>query len=206
MRLGSSWNETFSWVVRCVILSLWACQFTHSTMWFSVPVTSVAVASATTWTSKGWHWTHDIFNTHVFQEQLHCQPSSFWSSFYFSSPTLQFLKMYYHIQSFQSFTLLLFSEMEMPAQRSLQSFFVRFIIIQHYVQQLNVIEESIIDLMDLFEDEAMPHVQPLLTQVRAEVRQIRFHLDWLSSIKLLQAARLLQLHVQLYGRLPHLDM
>jgi len=114
--------------------------------------------------------------------------------------------MYYHIQSFQSFTLLLFSEMEMPAQRSLQSFFVRFIIIQHYVQQLNVIEESIIDLMDLFEDEAMPHVQPLLTQMRAEVRQIRFHLDWLSSIKLLQAARLLQLHVQLYGRLPHLDM
>ena len=150
---------------------------------------------------------HDIFNMYVIRNNFIVNLHQFevhliqnFSPQFFLSHPVTSQNGFLH-PKFSHFVITPLSEMEMPAQRSLQSFFVRFIIIQHYVQQLNVIEESIIDLMDLFEDETMPHVQPLLTQMRAEVRQIRFHLDWLSSIKLLQAARLLQLHVQLYGRL-----
>ena len=96
--------------------------------------------------------------------------------------------------------------MEEPPHRSLQAFFAQFVIVQHYAQQLNLIEEHLIDLLDFFDDQGLHQATPLINHMRTEVRQLKFHLDFLASITLLQACRSLQQYLQRYGRLPHLEM
>ena len=94
---------------------------------------------------------------------------------------------------------------EQPNQ-SLQSFFVQFRIVQHFSQQLTVVEDNLIELSDFFEEEGIRQPTDLIEHMRAEVRQLRVHLDFVSSLKLLQACRLLQQHLQRHGRLPLFDL
>ena len=96
--------------------------------------------------------------------------------------------------------------MEVPTHQTLQSFFVQFVIVQYYAQQLNLVDEHLIDLSDYFEDQGLHQATPLINHMRNEVRQLKAHLEFLSSIKLLQACRSLQQYLHRYGRLPHLDM
>jgi hypothetical protein len=96
--------------------------------------------------------------------------------------------------------------MEEPAHQTLQAFFVQFVIVQYYAQQLNLVDEHLIDLSDYFEDQGLHQATPLINHMRTEVRQLKAHLEFLASIKLLQACRALQQYLHRYGRLPYLDM
>ena len=95
--------------------------------------------------------------------------------------------------------------MDVQPNRSLQSFFVQFRIVQHFSQQLTVVEDNLIELSDFFEEEGIRQPTDLIEHMRAKVRQLRVHLDFISSLKLLQACRLLQQHLQRHGRLPLFD-
>ena len=96
--------------------------------------------------------------------------------------------------------------MDVQPNRSLQSFFVQFRIVQHFSQQLNVVEDNLIELSDFFEEEGIRQPTDLIEHMRAEVRQLRVHLDFISSLRLLQACRQLQQHLQRHGRLPLFDL
>jgi len=113
------------------------------------------------------------------------------------------IEFHFHIEIFRPEPL---PPMEEPVHQSLQAFFVQFVIVQYYAQQLNLIEEHLIDLSDYFEDQGLHQATPLINHMRNEVRQLKAHLEFLSSIKLLQACRSLQQYLHRYGRLPHLDM
>ena len=89
---------------------------------------------------------------------------------------------------------------------AMQSFFVQFRIVQHFSQQLNVVEDNLIELSDFFEEEGIRQPTDLIEHMRAEVRQLRVHLDFISSLRLLQACRQLQQHLQRHGRLPLFDL
>ena len=96
--------------------------------------------------------------------------------------------------------------MEEPARQTLQSFFVQFVIVQYYAQQLNLVDEHLIDLSDYFEDQGLHQATLLINHMRTEVRQLKAHLEFLASIKLLQSCRALQQYLLRHGRLPYLDM
>ena len=96
--------------------------------------------------------------------------------------------------------------MDVQPNRSLQSFFVQHRIVQHFSQQLTVIEDNLIELSDFFEEEGIRQPTDLIEHMRAEVRQLRVHLDFISSLRLLQACRLLQQHLQRHNRLPLFDL
>ena len=96
--------------------------------------------------------------------------------------------------------------MDVQPNRSLQFFFVGVLIVQQFSQQLTIVEDNLIELSDLFEAEGILGPTVLIEQMRTEVRQLRVHLDFISSLKLLHACRQLQQHLQRYGRLPLFDL
>ena len=55
--------------------------------------------------------------------------------------------------------------MDEQPNRSLQFFFVQFIIVQQFAQQLNIIEENLIDVSDFFEDEGIHQTTPLINHM-----------------------------------------
>jgi hypothetical protein len=96
--------------------------------------------------------------------------------------------------------------MDVQPNRSLQFFLVEVLIVQQFSQQLTIVEDNLIELSDLFEAEGILGPTVLIEQMRTEVRQLRVHLDFISSLKFLHACRQLQQHLQRYGRLPLFDL
>ena len=75
-----------------------------------------------------------------------------------------------------------------------------------FTAQLTVVEDNLIEPSDFFEEEGIRQPTDLIEHMRAEVRQLRVHLDFISSLRLLQACRQLQQHLQRHGRLPLFDL
>lgn len=96
--------------------------------------------------------------------------------------------------------------MNVQPHRSLQSFFTEVLIVQHYIQQLNAAEKSLIEISDFFDEENMTAPSQLIDHMRLEVRQLRVNFNFISTLKLLQTCRQSQTHLQQHGRLPLFDL
>lgn len=91
------------------------------------------------------------------------------------------------------------------AELSLQALFRHVFLTQSFIQQLQVAEDMITDVSDHLDEHEVPH-EDIYVGLRAGIRQMRVHLNFVLAVQLLDAGRQIEQYLRLHGRLPRLDL